>query len=89
MTKVVSSLQGEEKERDLLTSIEEIWCVEMFCCLGQDSTVTSWMGNSVVLVGDNPAARDVNWLRRLRWCGFVVTVVYSYAVALLPVKLTH
>jgi len=44
------------------------------------------MSNSVVLVGYDPAARYVDWLRRLRWCGLVVTIVYCYAVVRLPVE---
>ena len=44
------------------------------------------MGDSVVFVGDEPAAGDVNRLGRLRRCGLVVTVVYRHAVARLPVE---
>jgi hypothetical protein len=51
-----------------------------------DIAINCYMGNSVVLIGDDPAARDVDWLRRLRWCGLVVTIVYCYAVARLPVE---
>jgi hypothetical protein len=31
-----------------------------------DIAINCYTGNSVVLVGDDPAARDVDWLRRLR-----------------------
>jgi len=45
-------------------------------------------GCSIVLVGDDPAAREGSWLWHFQWCGFVVAVVYSYAIALLSVKFT-
>jgi hypothetical protein len=47
------------------------------------------MGDSVVLVGDEPAAGDVNRLGRLRRCGLVVTVVYCYTVARLTVEFAN
>jgi hypothetical protein len=31
-----------------------------------DTAINCYTGNSVVLIGDDPAAGDVDWLRRLR-----------------------